>query len=238
MAMLGKTLAEVVSMAAFECRLTTQSSLTQDARELLRHLVRTEQATLIDEYDWPEFKGEEGNAWFDVELSAGQRFYDYPEGMDPDSIVAVYYKFGNVWTPLEAGVRVEDYSAYDSDADVRSDPPQKWGKRAEGQFELWPIPATNGNTLRFAASRQMPEASLDNEIIVVDAIAVAFLAASRYLENDEDKTRSRNLYGRGQKRITTLKVRKSKTGPRVNFAQQGQRPHPLDPRHRVIRVVQ
>lgn len=236
MAMLGKTLAEVVSMAAFEARLTTQSSLTQDVRDLLRHLVRTEQATLIDEFDWPEFKGEEGNAWFDVETAAGQRFYDYPEGMDPDTIVGVYYKFGSVWTPLCSGISLDDYSAYDSDEDVRSDPPQKWGKRAEGQFEIWPIPATNDNLIRFAARQQVDEATLDNQVIVVDALAVAFFAASRYTEIDEDKTRSRNLYGRGQKRLTTLKVRKSKTGARVNFAKHGPPPHPLDPRHR-IRVV-
>lgn len=236
MAMLGKTLAEVVTMTAFEARLTTQSSLTLDVKEHLRHLVRVEQATLLDEYDWPEFKGEEGNAWFDVELAAGQRYYDYPEGMDADSIVAVHYKFGNVWTQLTDGIRLEDYSAYDSDNDVRSDPPQKWGRRAEGQFEVWPMPATNGNLVRFSARQKVDEATQDAQVIVVDAIAVSLFAASRYLETDEGSVRSRNLYGRAQKRLTVLKVRKSKAGPRVNFAQHGPPPHPLDPRYRIRTV--
>lgn len=242
----GKTLQQVVAMTAFECRFTTDESLTLDMRETLKHFCRTEQSRLVDEFDWPEFKGTDGAAWFDLQLVEGQRFYDYPTGCDPDKVTGVHVKFGNVWIPLLYGITPDDYTSFNSDDDVRVDPAIKWARRAANrggtaglgsQVEIWPIPSSGAtdSLARFASSQTIDEAVSESQIMVIDDLAIMHFAASRYWEGLEDGgPQALKCYARGQQRLTTLKVRKSKNRARLNYANLHARPHPLDPRYRVL----
>ena len=237
----GKTLAQVLEKACFEVGLSAQAALNQDVRARLKSYIVDEQERLLDEYDWPDFKGTTDSKWFDVEMAAGQRYYDWPSGMDPNTITGVAYQYSGVWNPLPRGITLADYTAFNSDDDVRVDPPIKWDWHTGDQFEVWPMPASDALTsVRFEARQLVTAPVAESAVLVLDHIILAKFAAASYYRAQTDETgESRRLaaerYAEGMRRLATLKVRKGK-GTRINLAAAGQTPHLMDPRFR-IRVV-
>lgn len=236
----GKTLAQTITQACHEAGLSAQSALNQDVREAIKAFIVTEQETVLDDFDWPELKGNDDGQWFDVDLAEGQRYYDWPTGMDWLTVTGVWFQQGSVWVPVERGISVDDYSSFDSDSDVRADPVMKWDYRTEAQIEVWPIPASVG-ALRIAARRKPSEPVAESAVLVIDHIVLAKRAAASYLRTKPDETgEMRKLaqarYAEAAARLTTLRARRNKHRTKMNFASHGPPPHPMDPRTR-IRVV-
>jgi hypothetical protein len=78
--------------------------------------------------------------------------------MNLERIIAVDVLVGGVWQPVERGITLDHYSACNSDAGARRDPVERWDVVDTGdgeQIEVWPIPATNGGTLRFSGIRKL-----------------------------------------------------------------------------------
>jgi hypothetical protein len=131
----------------------------------------------------------------------------------------VWFKWGSEWSILERGIDPCDYTMFDSDAGIRSDPSLKWQPRGT-QFELWPIPATNNLTVRFFAKRPftplVDEADicdLDTDLIVLHAAAEL---ARKYSEGDAPM-----LLARATQHYATLKTRNTRGARAVNFAAGG-----------------
>lgn len=144
--------------------------------KLLYHL-NAEYERLWYDHDWPHLWGTADNSWFDKETEAGERYYDFPTGMDPLTIRKVWVKWGDVWQPLQPGISVAHYTQYDSDADIRTDPAMRWRRHTDQQFEVWPVPAT-ALTLRFDARQAFAplvddadECMLDDQLVVLHAAA-------------------------------------------------------------------
>jgi hypothetical protein len=172
----GTTLGELVSQLRLESRLDPSPALSLNMVPLMEQTLRRTQERLYDEFDWPFLK-----ITRDVTMEAGSRYYDVPTDMNLERIHSIDYLWSGQWIPVHRGISVEQYNALDSDNDIRSDPIQRWdvGDTGDGQqVEVWPVPAANGNALRFTGIRKLKPlisqaqiADLDDQMIVLYAAA-------------------------------------------------------------------
>lgn len=149
-----------------------------DIPALKRTLNRVYRA-LYMENDWPHLR-----KVFTVTLAAGQRYYDFPSGLALERVEEVWVDWSTIRHGLERGINQDDMNVFDSDADTpdRNDPPLKWDVRWTGssdQIEIWPIPATNTQTLYIQGLQDAPKLVNDTDLCLLDDdLVVAFAAAA------------------------------------------------------------
>lgn len=206
----GTTLGVMVDMLRSEIRDSNNPALGLNARVSYVNALQRMQEDLYDEFEWPFLRFA-----FDKYLQAGQRYYDIPTGTNLEGIHSVKLKWGGVWSaPLVRVITPEDYTSYDSDRGVRSDPVRKWDLYGDRQFEVWPIPAANSdqvasNILRFTGKQVLPSfvndadrAVLDDRLIVL-SVAAEMLAA----RGAKDTQAKISLANRRFKKLTGLSKR-------------------------------
>jgi len=141
----GTTLEELVANLRAEIGQTTNTSVSRASLDMLTTTLRRVQERLWNDFDWPHMRVQR-----DIQMQAGDRYYDFPTDIDLTRIEKMEIKFGGRWIPVQHGISVEDFAVMDSDLDVRNDPVARWdyyngeSGDTDNQFEVWPIPATNG----------------------------------------------------------------------------------------------
>jgi hypothetical protein len=197
----GTQLQRAIEMLQHECRLSTNTSRGLDNREYLKEIIRRTQEWLYDEYDWPFLRAKKDVSRKTV--AAGQRYYDFPAGINPDAIERVWINYGDVWAPIEHGITPQHYSEQDSDNDERADPVQRWDWYGEDQFEVWPLPASNGDTIWFEGFKPLSTLTAESDTLDLDDRLVVLYAAAEILaaNNQKDAQAKLNL---AQKRLLKL----------------------------------
>lgn len=195
----NRTLEELLFDLRAECRMSTDSIVGQSSNPALKVLLRRTQEILYDKWDWPHLDG----VWFDKTLSAGQRYYDFPSGLNYERATTASVLFGGLWTPLGHGFGTAQYNQYNSDNDERSDPVLKWRIYSGSQFEVWPIPAVAG-TIRFTGSQGLGSFDQDSDVCVLDGTMIVLFAAAEVLA---DKPRGKVLLAQAGDRFETMKAR-------------------------------
>lgn len=172
----NKTLQDTVDAVLRECKATTASTAGNDFRQNVKERIRSTHEFYVAEFEWPFMKLKKGDA--KVTLAAGQRYYDFPTNLDRDQDFQLWYQHSNIWIPLKEGISPQDYNAWDSDDDQRAEPALKWAYYDETQFEVWPLPATDGKLI-WASGRKAADVlvqdtdrlDLDDRIIVLHVAA-------------------------------------------------------------------
>lgn len=164
--------------------------------------------TLYADYDWPHLN----ELFTPITLNAGQRYYDFPETLDFDRLedVAVWWN-GQPLRPTR-GIGFEELAQYNSDDDARSDPVQKWDVRlvtTVEQIEVWPIPASSGQTLQFKGIRKFVPLVNDADLCLIDDHVVILHAAAELVSPKSGNKQM--LLAAAQQRMARVKGR-SKTG--------------------------
>lgn len=177
------TLNELVEQVRAECRLSTNQSRGLDDISNIVQMIKRIQETLYDEFDWPFMRIDKTEAT--KTLSAGQRYYDFPVNMNMERAFSLWTNSTSVWTELPQGISLADYSQINSDDNMRADPPLKWDIINETQYEIWPLPASNGSQVRFDGMKKLTvlvdmeaRADLDDKMIVL-YVAAEILAANK-----------------------------------------------------------
>lgn len=204
----GTTLLALVSMLRAELGHSQSTALGVDKVDGLKELLRSKQKFYYDEHDWSHLRVRR-----DVDLEAGSRYYDFPSDLDFERIEVAKVLWSASWIPVQYGIDMADYSAYDSDSDERADPMQKWMGIDAGsgfQVEVWPIPAT-ATTLRFTGIKALPALVSNDDTAALDDLLLVYSVAADELEKGEKKNaRSKRLMA--DRRFITLKGQKSKVG--------------------------
>lgn len=162
----------------------------------------------------------------DVDLAAGQRYYDLPTDMDMDRIEDVQVKWSGRWHPLRRGIEpTAQYNAFDSDTDVRAEPAMHWAPYGTGQFEVWPIPVSDGlQTVRFRGIRVLNPLVDDADVCELDARLIVLTAASE-LAADAKSPRAASLAAAAKAMYAKLRNRGDHNDSgRFSMAGQGQPP--------------
>lgn len=152
--MLRQTFGQLKEMVRDECAISSNSSRGNDQLGYIERLIKRHYESLCDEHDWTFLHVTNDDAT--KVLEAGQRFYDFPVAMDLRNTISADTFYGNVWVPLIYGIDMQDYTAMNPELNQRADPQIKWRVYTERQFEVWPMPASNGNKIRFTGKR-LPE---------------------------------------------------------------------------------
>lgn len=170
---IGATLAEMVTGVRAEAMQSVNSALGRNTDPLYIEILQRLQRQLWYDFAWPHLRVDRS-----IALAAGQRYYDFPVDLALDRIESVHVKWSGLWRPLEPGIGLAEYNAYDSDLDVRSEPAMRWAPQENDQFEVWPVPASNAMTLRFGGIKNLAPlvnpadtASLDRDLLVLLAAA-------------------------------------------------------------------
>ncbi len=200
---LGTQLQQLVSDLRAEAGQSQKVSVGTDAEDRLKRILRRTQETLYDDYDWPHL-----TIFASKPLVAGQRYYDMPTTMPFMNVIDVAVIDGTGQPiPVTRGIGFEEYAAYDSDNDQRSNPVQAWDLRRTGvsatQIEVWPIPAS-AQTLWFKGLRTLPALTSNTDTCVVDDVLIVLFAAAELLARSDSKDAELKLK-LAQTRYTRLK---------------------------------
>lgn len=191
----GQTLQKLLQDLRAEIGIATAASVSQSENDSLKVLIQRTQEMLYDDHDWKHLSG----VWYDATLSAGQRYYSYPSGLNSFRAHRAYAQFGGQWDEIPATFGPQAYNSYDSDVSTnRSDPPQAIRRYSLTEFEIWPIPATNGITVRFVGMRNLTALTADAHIADLDDRLIVLHAAAERLAG---KPRGQALAGAAQRRL-------------------------------------
>lgn len=174
----GTQLLKLVDQLRSELKESTNAAHGVNTLGTYKYKLNAQQAFLYHDYAWPFLNGT-----FDVETQAGERYYDLP--VDAGTIGRVEFKWNNIWFPLARGISGRNYNAVDPDQDNRSDPVQNWQLYGESQFEVWPLPATNGSTVRFWGRQALTEMVADNHRCVIDDRLIVLFAAANLAPKEQ-----------------------------------------------------
>lgn len=172
----GSTLSTLISDLRATLKRSTSVSVGVDDRENL--VVRLNQAyeMLYLQHDWPHLR-----KVFLLDLEAGERYYDFPAGLDPERVEEAAVYFNDQPQRFERGIDFSDYAEFDSDQDDRSEPALKWDIRFTGtgeQIEIWPIPSTNDQYVRFQGIQAVEPLVNNDDTCRLDGTLVVLFAAA------------------------------------------------------------
>lgn len=204
----GTTLGQLVNMLRAECGDATSAALGQNTLPRYKQVLQRTQEFLWNDHTWPHLR-----VWREEVLQAGQRYYSWPSDLDFNRIEAdkTAVRYDDTWRPVLYGIDPEHYNAQDPELDERDDPVIRWQAYESDQFEVWPLPATNGLRMRFYGIRKLnpliadtDRADLDDNLIVLFA-ASEIMAKKRGGDVDVKGAAAKRLYER-------LKGQQSKAG--------------------------
>lgn len=136
---------------------------------LIDSMINSAQTQLYEQFDWLEMRKVEERT-----TGASQQFYDYPADCNVERIQGIWLKWSGKYHPLTEGISFSDRGY------TPGGPPQKYERRE--QYELWPVPSTNGYTIRIEYIKTLPRlvltsdrTSLPSELVYLHALANAKL---------------------------------------------------------------
>lgn len=144
--------------------------------EQFDQLLRRTQERLWHDFDWSF-----GVIDRDEPLLAGQRYYAFDQDIDFDRICCAQVKYSELWHPISYGIGTDEMNNYDSDTGEASEPALRWRHYEGNQFEVWPIPTTNNQTLRFRAVRKLPPLIATTDTALLDDTLIVLFAAAEHL---------------------------------------------------------
>ena len=210
---LRQTFGSIVEMARNEARLSTNSSRGVDHLDHVKQLVKRHYTVLAEDFDWEHLSVKRDVADCRVQLQAGDRYYDLPTAMNNQKIGKMWVKWGTVWREPDYGITFEDYSSRDPDSNNRDDPVSKWDRYGNLQFEVWPLPATNGDAaapysgwVGFEGQRAITQYVSDSDLADMDDFLVALFVAAELLAENGQKGASDAKVSAAVRRRDNLKA--------------------------------
>jgi hypothetical protein len=201
----GTTLVELREMLRSEIGASPSVAMGVNTLNQIDHTLRRVQERLWSDHDW-DF----GYIERDEPLFNGQRYYTFDPEIDYDRIISTHVSFSDIWHPVDYGIGTNEYNQFDSERNQRTEPVLRWRHYEGNQFEVWPVPTSFTQKLRFKAIKKLPpliaegdRAELDDNLIVLFS-AAEFLARSK-AEDAQAKLAQANshynrLKGMGMKR--------------------------------------
>ena len=210
----GTQLGTLVTMLKAECRQSSSVALGIDKTDTYKRLLRRHQETLYLAADWPHLR-----QFFTKALSAGSRYYDVPSGLNLERIESARVKFNSYPHPIERGIGEDQYASLDPDNDERADPVRRWDLRWTGsasQIEVWPLPASNDQTLRFKGIRNLRALTSDDDVADLDDNMIVLYAAAEVLAPTKAEDAKAKLSA-GIALFNTLKGRVKGASPMTTY---------------------
>lgn len=179
----GTTLGELVTMVREEANRNTNAAYGQATLDITKNLIRRTYRRLHADWTWPHLR-----IFRNEQMQAGERYYTLDPDLDTDRIEAVVTRenVGDVWRPVDYGIDpLIHYNSFDPDQDDRSDPVRAWQVYEGGQFEVWPIPASDTPILRFTGISKPVNLVNDSDRCDLDDNLITLYAAAQILAREK-----------------------------------------------------
>jgi len=210
---LRQTFGSIVEMARNEARLSTNTSRGVDHLDHVKQLVKRHYTLLAEDFDWEHLSINRDYDESRVQLQAGSRYYNFPAAINIQKIGKMWLKWGIVWREIDYGIQFKDYSMLDPDSDARADPVLKWDRYGDAQFEVWPLPSTNGdaaapysNWVGFEGQRAIETYVADTNRADLDDFMIALYVAAELLAENGQKGASDAKIAAATRRRDSLKA--------------------------------
>jgi len=205
----GTTLNSLIEQLRAEAGYSLSVSLGAANRDVLVNLLQRTQRRLWEDFSWPFLRIKS-----DIAASSALRYYNLPSNIDVDRIERVEFKDGGYWTPLEYGIGPHQLAEHDSDESETGWPVRNWEIYSDTQFEVWPVPNTNGTPtdlngyFRIVGTKNLSSlvdgadtADLDDHLLVLFA-AAEILARNKGGDADVKFQQAQAHYARIKARIS------------------------------------
>ena len=205
------TLGELIDDVRAEAGHSLQANLGTAMREVLVKVLQRQQRRLWEDYDWTFLRVDR-----DVEVQAGQRYYDIPTDLTLERIEKVQFKYGDRWIPMHHGIHREHLDQHDSDKGIRSFPVERWAEHENDQVEFWPIPSQNGSLaqssdiVRFTGIRRLRPLVAESDRADLDDTLLVLYSAAEILAREKSADAGLKLQ-LAEKHYARLKARNSKS---------------------------
>ena len=199
--MRGNTFLNMIVLLRNELARSSSVAVGVDDAPRLKHHLNRAYEHRYDKHDWPHLR----RTFDKIALAAGQRYYDFPTELNYERIEKAWVWWTNKPVPIWRGISVNDYSAYDSANNERSDPVMKWDVRSIGtatQFEIWPLPASNSVSITFLGHRKIAKLINDIDVCYLDDWLVVLDAAAS-IEKDGARRQQRAAEAEDRYRVVT-----------------------------------
>lgn len=213
---LRTTLNEIVEMVRDEARLSSNTSRGSDHRANIVRLIKRHYQVLADSYDWQHLELKRAEAV--KQVAGNQRYYDFPLNLNTDKIEKAYYLNGSTWEELGYGISLEDYNGKDSDNGETSNIILKWDYYGDGQFEVWPMPASSVGTICFIGQKKITPLTDDDARADIDDILLSLVVSAEILAGNEQQAAAQVKADAARTRLTQMRAGKaSKTRVRIGL---------------------
>lgn len=172
----GTSLSALRDMLRAEIGASSNVAMGVNTQDQYDHLLRRTQDRLWNDFAWPF-----GYIERDEQLQNGERYYAFDPDVDFTRIVKAEVKYDGKWTDIAYGIGGDEYNQYDSDENEMSEPAMRWSHHEGNQFEVWPVPNTSNQIIRFKAIKKLPPLISPADTAVLDDNLIVLFAAAELL---------------------------------------------------------
>lgn len=218
----GTQLSALVDMLRAEIGASTNVAMGVNTLPNLKQLLRRTQEKLWTDHEW-------SFAWIerDEQLIDGQRYYTFDNDLDFDRIRAAYVNYAQIWRELQYGITPQEYNLSNPALGAKQDPVQAWRHYEGNQFEVWPVPSSSLNVIRFRAIKKLAPLISDSDTAELDDNLIVLSAAAELLARDKSEDASAKAQA-AKELYAKLKGLGQKTDVFVlGGGLRGQRYHPM-----------
>lgn len=171
------TLSTLVEELRAEIGASTSVSQGIGSVPALQQTLRRNQERLYQEWNWPHLVSE-----FDEQLVNGERYYTFNPSVNHDRILGALVQYGAVWRDVRNGFDSRIYNLQNSEIGSKDDPVELWRHYADNQFEVWPVPASSEQVLRFRCIRNLKPLIENDDTCDLDATMIVLFSAAEILQ--------------------------------------------------------
>lgn len=175
----GTSLLELRGMLRAEVGASSNVAMGVNTVDQYNLLLSRIQKRLWTDHEWP---------WAvvnrDEPLLENERYYSFPDDLEYDRITNAWVSYNEIWHPLEYGIGPAQYNTFNSDSNKGTSPTVRWQHYEDDQYEIWPIPKSNGQVIRFRGVKQLSPLISDTDTAELDDVLLVLFAASEMLSRN------------------------------------------------------
>ena len=223
---IGTTLETMLDYLRMEVGDSTNPALGLTKAPVYSNLLRRTQDRLYNDHNWQHLVVDRDQA-----LQAGERYYTFDPSLNFQRIGKAWIGWNYAWHPIDCGFEPVNYNDNNPERNTRTDPVQAWRHYEINQFEVWPMPASSGQTIRFRGIKSLSRLTALSDRADLDDTMLVLFAAAEILARGKMEDASAKL-SQAQAHYMRLKGQGNKMAPFI----VGGGIHPSHYRDSTIRV--
>lgn len=157
----------------------------------------------MQQFLWSQFQWPFLYTHADMPITANGRYYTFPATISFDYPTEAEIYWANVWTPVDYGIKGEQYTEVNPDLGETLDPVARWQNYSPTQFEVWPMPS-NGQILRFWGTGSLTPLQADADRALLDDLLIVLFTGAEMLAKSKQQD-AKALLTRGTALFNRLK---------------------------------